>query len=235
MTTIHETASRNIFAFLEEGRLIQKSWHTKRDGKEMACLLGAAGGYSATKECPAELMPAWLAECTVTLFDGLGGADFIPVSRRYADLIGRWSVLSPDAWNAVLSRWLVRVIDQAIDAVPVSAKTQDCWPAIEKSAADCRNAIESGNKDAARAAARAARAAAYAGAYAARAAAYAYASAYAAADAAADATAYAAYAYASAYAAADAAARAACAARAAYKSLFSGLLDEIEREIGGVA
>ena len=206
--TLHETASRNILTFLSEGRLVQRAWHASRDGKEMACLLGAAAGISAAVDCPAELMPRWMAECTVTLFDGVSSEDMPEIARRYGNLVGRWSLLTADAWDNVLSRWLVRVIDQAIDAIPTIAKEQAYWPAIEKAAADCRRAVETQDKDAAYAASRAA----YAAAYAADAAAYA---AYTAADAAADAASRTAYA----------------AARAAYKSLFNALLDEIEREI----
>jgi hypothetical protein len=218
----HDIASRNILTFLEEGRLVQKTWDDEREGRHVACLLGAAGGFKSTSECPASIMPRWLAECTVTLFDGLAPADVAPVAKHYGALIGKWSVISPAGWDDVLGRWLVRLIDQAIDVVPASAKMQSYWPAIAEASEQCKTAIAAKDKAAADAAARAAYAAAYAAAaayayaydaaaaydaaYAARAAAYAY-------DAAA---AYAYAAYAAAYAAyADTARTAAYAAYAA--------------------
>jgi hypothetical protein len=241
MSLKNTEASRNILSYIEDGRLIQKSWYTERDGRVLGCLLHAAGDFRSTADCPAELMPSWVAECTVTMFDGLSKEDVVPVSRRYANLIGRWHVLTPDGWNNVLARWLVRLIDQAVDAVPAAAKTESYWPDIEKACALSKEAIVSKDKDKAAWAARAARAAAEAAAWAARAAAEAAAWAAWAARAAAEAAAEAAAAWAAAVAAAEAAwaaraaaeeaAAAAAWAAAAYKSLFSALLDEIEIEI----
>ena len=163
MTSLNETASAGILTYLAEGRLIQKGWHTEREGKHMACLLGAAG-FSSIRECPAELMPQWLAACTVTLFDGLAQTDCPQIARRYGEMVKRWSVLTPDAWNAVLSRWLIRLIDQAVEAVPAYAKKQPYWAAVESACAQSTAAISSGDKAAAYAATDAAYAAAYAAA-----------------------------------------------------------------------
>jgi hypothetical protein len=228
--TTHAEASQNILTYINEGRLVQRVWSKEEKGREIGCLLHAIGGYNSTKECPASLMPAWMAECTVTLFDGLADGDFIPISRRYSDLIGNWGVITKDGWNNVLARWLVRLIDQAVDAVPAAAKTESYWPDIEKACALSKEAIVSKDKDKARAAARAARAAAEA-AWAAEAAAAAAEAAAEAAEAAAEAARAAAWAAREAARAAAWAARAAAEAAAAYKPLFTALLDEIEREI----
>ena len=199
--SLHEQASRNILSYIGEGRLIRGAWSKEREGKHLGCLLHAAGGYSSVEACPAELMPRWMAETTIKLFDGLPDDAVPDISKRYADLIGRWNRFTPTNWDHVLRRWLARLIDQAVDAVPASAKSENYWPAISAACTDVKAALKSGDKEAmktARAAADAARAAAYAVADAAR--------------AAADAVAYAARA-------------------AANKSLFNSLLDEIEAEI----
>src|ERR1700690_1644789 len=128
--SIHKQASENILSFLSDGRLIQQTWSSEREGRHVACLLGAAGGYSSTKECPAELMPGWLAECTVTLFDGLAPEDVAPISKRYGDLIGRWGAIADVGWDDILTRFLMRTIDQAIESVPTYAKKKEYWPAI---------------------------------------------------------------------------------------------------------
>jgi len=144
----HDIASRNILTFLEEGRLVQKTWDDDREGRHVACLLGASGGFKSTDECPASLMPRWLADCTVTLFDGLAPADVGPVAKRYGVLVGKWSVISPAGWDDTLGRGMVRLIDQAIDAVPASAKTQSYWPAIAEASEQCKAAIISKDKSA---------------------------------------------------------------------------------------
>jgi hypothetical protein len=245
MTTNAE-ASQNILTYIDEGRLVRKVWSKEQEGRKLGCLLHAIGGYNSTKECPASLMPAWMAECTVTLFDGLADDDFIQVSRRYSDLIKQWGAITKDGWNNVLARWLVRLIDQAVDAVPEAAKTESYWPDIEKACALSKEAIVSKDMDkaeAARAAAEAAWAAARAAAArAAEAAAWAWSARAAvrsarsaAAEAARSAAAAARSARSAAWAVARAAAEAAAEAAASYKSLFTALLDEIEREISAEA
>jgi hypothetical protein len=232
----HSDASKNILSFLDEDRLVQKTWGTEREGRHFACLLGAAGGFKSASECPSALMPGWLAHCTVALFDGLAKNDIVPISKRYGELIGKWSVIPAAGWDDILARWLVRLIDQAVDAVPAYVKTQSYWTAIAESTEQCKTAIAAKDKSAAGGASYAARAAA---AYADRAAAYADrprlhatgAATVAARAAAAYADRAAAYAAAHAYATG-----ATVAARAvAYKALFTALLDEIEREIAKLA
>jgi hypothetical protein len=225
--SIHEQASLNILSYIDEGRLIRGAWSKEREGKHLGCLLHATGGYEKVAACPAELMPRWMAETTIKLFDGLPDDAVVDISKRYADLIGRWNRFTPSNWDHVLRRWLARVIDQAVDAVPASAQSENYWPAIEKACVEVKAALKSGDKAAAGRAALAARAAADA-AYAARAAALAAYAAMAAAGRAALAARAAAYAAMAADAAADAADAAMAAAN---KSLFDALLDEIEAEI----
>ncbi len=231
-------AAANLLTYINEDRLVKGSWVREQDGRHLGCLLHAAAGVTSVSECPASLMPRWMAKCTVTLFDALPDDAVKPIAVRYQNLIGRWSVLNTAQWDDVLARWLVRLVDQAVDAVPAFSKTQDYWPAIQAACEQCKSAVSAKDKDAAAYAARtartAARAANAAGAAAARAAAYAAAYAVHAADAvdAVDAVGYVAdAARAAAYAARTAARAANAAARAAYKSSFSALLDEIEIEI----
>ncbi len=159
MSSLNETASLNILSYLNEGRLVQRSWSREQDGKHLGCLLHAAGGYNDVSECPAQLMPRWVAECTITMFDKLQAGDVPAIARRYASAIGKWDTVTPEAWDNILRRWLVRLIDQAVDAVPTSAKSENYWPAIDQACTDVKGALTSGDKDAARAAAVAAYAA----------------------------------------------------------------------------
>ena len=55
-------AADRIAAFAREGRLVQDAWHDEQDGRELACLLGAIGPeVKSPEDCPASVMPAWLA------------------------------------------------------------------------------------------------------------------------------------------------------------------------------
>src|SRR5271155_813620 len=103
----HMEASKNILSYIDEGRLVQKTWSSEDEGRHIGCLLHAAAGITDTSSCPAHLMPAWMAHCTVTLFDGLAIEDVKDVSTRYASLIGRWAKLAKEDWDNVLARWLV--------------------------------------------------------------------------------------------------------------------------------
>ena len=202
----HAEASANILAFAAEGRLTQGQWHGRGDdGREIACLLGAIHpSVTSAAECNGDLMPLWLAELTPVLFDGIPAEEVSPIARRYGELVARWHALSAAQWDAILTRVLVRCIDDAVAAARPVSEGKEYWPAVEAACAQCRVAIESG-ADAAWAteAAWAAEAAAGAAARAAR----------AAADAA------------------WAAVEAAWAAEAAYLSLFNFVLDQIAAEL----
>src|SRR5262249_39790713 len=104
-------ASANILAACEAHTLVQKHWHTRADdGRELACLLGSIGpGVNSASDCNAELMPLWLAEITVSLFDGISENAIYPMAQRFGVLVGRWHVLTPEHWDRVLHRFLVRL------------------------------------------------------------------------------------------------------------------------------
>lgn len=58
-------------AFLDEGRLIQGGWHQEQDGRQLACALGVLGQeVSSSRDCPAQIMPRWLAQMVPWFFDG---------------------------------------------------------------------------------------------------------------------------------------------------------------------
>jgi hypothetical protein len=72
-------------------------------GTWIACLLSTLApecesAQSATP-CPAEVMPAWLAYLTPRI-DDAGTLEHWPVVvRRYAALVRRWHVLTPETWH----------------------------------------------------------------------------------------------------------------------------------------
>ena len=240
-------ASINILTFADEGRLTQSKWHGhSADGRDIACLLGAIHpSVTSAAQCNGDLMPMWLAELTPVLFDGISTDQVVPIARRYGALIARWDRLSTVQWDSILTRVLIRCIDEAVAAAEPICRDEEFWPAVAAACEQSKAAINSGDKTARAASAYAsADATVYAAACAISAARVTSA---ASASASADATVYAA-AYATraatsaAYAAASAAASAAyasalfayaanAAAYAASFSLFSFVLDQIEAEL----
>ena len=75
VTTAAEALDR-YKAFLDEDRLIQGGWHQEEDGRQLACALGVLGqDVSSSKDCPAQVMPRWLAQMVPWMFDGQTTAD----------------------------------------------------------------------------------------------------------------------------------------------------------------
>ncbi|MFO0393990.1 MAG: hypothetical protein ACK52I_06875 [Pseudomonadota bacterium] len=216
-------AGERLLAFAREGRLVQRVWHDEEDGREIACLLGAAAGIDDPDECTASLMPAWVAHALPGLFDGQTEAHAQTFARRWGEAMIRdeWARID---WDAVRAEWLKFVVQQAKDAAAYAAAARAA--ARADAAADAADASY-----AAAYAAAASAAAARAAAAAAAAAAYAVA-VYAASDASDDAADAADAAYAAAYAAAADEDDGDDAARAARDAQADALMDAIERAMG---
>lgn len=158
----------NIVAAAKAGTLVQGRWHdTRHDGVKVACLLGSGHeSIRCAKDCNANLMPLWMAELTVALFDGIAAADVATIGERYGSLVQRWDVLTHGAWDDILTNFLVRTIEDALDSARSVATGKDYWPAVEAACKQSQAATLTKDKAAARAAAsagsRAARAAALA-------------------------------------------------------------------------
>ena len=69
MTTAQDYATRYKQAF-ETNTLTQGEFHTDRDGRHLACALGVIGpDINDAKDCPAQIMPRWLAQMVPVFFD----------------------------------------------------------------------------------------------------------------------------------------------------------------------
>ncbi len=67
--TAQDYATRYKQAF-ETGTLTQGAFHTERDGRQLACALGVIGpDINDAKDCPAQIMPRWLAQMVPKFFD----------------------------------------------------------------------------------------------------------------------------------------------------------------------
>ena len=113
-------AGERLLTYAREGRLVQNAWHDEQDGREVACLLGAAAGIDGPDECHASLMPAWVAHALPGLFDGQSEAHAITFAIRWGKAMVRpeWRRID---WDAVRNEWLAFVVQQAQDAADAHA------------------------------------------------------------------------------------------------------------------
>jgi hypothetical protein len=102
-------------------------------------------------------MPMWLAKLTPLLFDSIQAVEIVAVARRYGELVARWGGLAPEAWERVKTAFLIRTVDEAMEAARPVSKRKPYWPAVEAACNNTKSALESGDKKALKAA-RAARA-----------------------------------------------------------------------------
>lgn len=152
-------AGERLLTFAREGRLVQGAWHRVEDGREIACLLGAAAGIDDAKRCPASLMPKWVAWALPGLFDGPRKVHAIAFAIRWGEAMIRDEWVRID-WDAVRREWMAFVVKQAKDAAAAARTAHASAYAIAADAAAVYAASDASNAshaaDAAYAAARAA-------------------------------------------------------------------------------
>jgi len=194
-TTAAEALDR-YEAFLSHDAIVQRMWHgSGADGRELACGLGVIGpAVSSPRDCPAAIMPRWLAQMVPWLFDGQSKADALAWGSRFYSELARLNGSVP---FSVIHDWQSNIVGPfAIEVSTKRCRKVETHEALKAMHADAL-AGKSFTADEWRPVLKAAFFDAYAYAYA-----DAYAYAYANADAYADANADT-YAYAYAYANAD--------------------------------
>ena len=75
-------------AALSAGNLVQGAWNTEKDGRHLACALGVIGDHvGSPRDCPAQIMPRWLAQMVPWFFDRQKAEDAYPWGLAfYAEL-----------------------------------------------------------------------------------------------------------------------------------------------------
>ncbi|WP_286749767.1 hypothetical protein, partial [Sphingopyxis sp. SCN 67-31] len=164
-----------------EGRIIQHSWSREdAKGRHLVCALAAFGDGDITSagDCPADLMPKWLAATVPTIDDGLAVDQIHWFTGELVKRARQWHILDDTAWDRIRTGFMIACIRQALDSA--APAQPDPKPAYWTKVVDACNgviaALESGEglqeaKKAAAAAAEAAAAARWAAAAAAEAAA----------------------------------------------------------------
>ena len=87
-----------------QGTLIRDKYTgTDAKGRETACLLVAiapeVGPAGRVSNCPASVMPQWMAVLTPFIDDRGSEAAWPQMVRRYAALAADWHLLDADAWS----------------------------------------------------------------------------------------------------------------------------------------
>ena len=123
-----EIAADSIMAFAREGRLVQGRWHGRGGGddgagREIACLLGSIHpDINGTGDCPASLMPRWMAHLTVRLFDGVPAATVRHYGEAYATRMHRWGALDGAGWERIRKAFISEVMSGAMKRAEELAK-----------------------------------------------------------------------------------------------------------------
>lgn len=91
MAEIAQTAAEaydRYMAFLGEDRIVAGNWHVEKDGRHLACALGVIGTeIDNPSDCPAQIMPRWLAQMVPWFFDNQSFDDAKDWGARfYAEL-----------------------------------------------------------------------------------------------------------------------------------------------------
>ena len=102
--------------FFDEGRIIRGAWHKKdAEGREIACLLGAFGeDIHSSSDCPADVMPNWLAKITPNIDDMTSNLAWTEIIRRYASVAQKWHTLDASAWERVRCELLIAAVEIAL-------------------------------------------------------------------------------------------------------------------------
>lgn len=130
---------------LAEGRIIQHAWRRRTDGREFVCPLAAFGpDINSPKDCPAELMPPWMAELVPVLDDGVAAGDVHWFVGEVISRARRWHVLDGAAWERVRVGFQIAAIRQArtearaarAEAARAAAALAAAWAAALAAAAE---------------------------------------------------------------------------------------------------
>lgn len=131
----------------DEGRIIQGQWR-RTNGKELVCALAAFGpDINSSSDCPAELMPPWLAELVPTLDDGIAAVDVPWFSGELIARARRWSVLDSAAWERVRVGFLIATVRQALASAAVANTAEHVpayWPQVVETCEQVCTALASG-------------------------------------------------------------------------------------------
>ena len=121
-----------LLALMAENRIIRKAWRGKTpNGRETACLYAAlVPGARSTNDCPANLLPQWLADMVPGIDDSGSDSAWPGMVRRFAAVLP-WR-LDATADRRVLAATMIAALDIAAphDSAGVVAPIRDLWARV---------------------------------------------------------------------------------------------------------
>lgn len=76
-------------AAFNDNALVQGAWNSEQDGRHVACALGVLGpNVDSAANCPATVMPRWLAQMVPRLFDSQETAEAFAWGLSFAAAVG---------------------------------------------------------------------------------------------------------------------------------------------------
>ena len=117
--TAAEAYARDREAF-EHDALIQGAWHSERDGRQLACGLGVLGAnVKSANDCPASIMPRWLAQLVPWFFDNQTSDDAKNWGLAFYEQLDRLNGVVPFSvvhdWNATIVGPLAIEVAEKLD------------------------------------------------------------------------------------------------------------------------
>ena len=161
-------AVQNLRKAIREESLIQGEWSSEDHGRHLGCLLHQLGNgldIRNHKDCPASVMPEWMAEFVPGAFDGVSADAVYTVAEDFAATLESTTNWTPERWEKLRVDFLCGLIDMAVEAAEPVSKDLQVWSAVAEACKLVQDALR-GNGDI-KAAWAAARAAAWAAAWAA--------------------------------------------------------------------
>ena len=127
---------RTVHRYIDEGRLVRRAWRaTDADGRELVCLLAALAPqvleYEDPADCPADVMPPWLAHLTPWIDDAGTQANWAEVVNRFANASTKWHILSDAAWQVLDWRCRAIAVREACAATRDQAVREACTGVLE--------------------------------------------------------------------------------------------------------
>jgi len=130
------------------GTITQNTWRTQDEqGRELVCALAAFGpDINGSGDCPADLMPPWMASLVPAIDDGIAKDQVLWFSGELIDRAARWHALDDAAWDRIQTGLLIAGVRQAISAA--SAVHQDnppeYWPGVVAACDQVCTALQTG-------------------------------------------------------------------------------------------
>ena len=133
MLTTKEAAC-NIRKAISEKSLIQVYWSYEDHGKRLGCVLHQMGGMDVDirepDDCPASVIPKWLAFWLPSAFDAVRRDDVYAVADDFASTLELTIDWTPERWERMRVHFLCGLIDMAVASASPASKEVPYWAAV---------------------------------------------------------------------------------------------------------